>query len=149
MSTPEESASPSAVAVTDTEAADAAETDNVADPAAVADGGKRRSRWWVAWLLRLAWLIGIVGAGIGLYFCYLYISRTEHVGSDGASNALQAWDMLHGNPLLRGWTVTDVSFYTTELPEYMPAPPGDALVASPSGALATRPRASIGQNETL
>ena len=27
--------------------------------------------------------------------------------------------MLHGNPLLRGWTVTDVSFYTTELPEYM------------------------------
>ena len=41
------------------------------------------------------------------------------MSSDGASNALQAWDMLHGNPLLRGWTVTDVSFYTTELPEYM------------------------------
>jgi hypothetical protein len=27
--------------------------------------------------------------------------------------------MLHGNPLLRGWTLTDVSFYTTELPEYV------------------------------
>src|SRR5260370_24605077 len=27
--------------------------------------------------------------------------------------------MLHGNPMLRGWTVTYVSFYTTELPEYM------------------------------
>lgn len=27
--------------------------------------------------------------------------------------------MLHGNPLLRGWTLSDVSFYTTELPEYM------------------------------
>jgi hypothetical protein len=27
--------------------------------------------------------------------------------------------MLHGDPLLRGWTVGDVSFYTTELPEYM------------------------------
>ena len=26
--------------------------------------------------------------------------------------------MLHGNPLLRGWTVSDVSFYTTELPQY-------------------------------
>ena len=26
--------------------------------------------------------------------------------------------MLHGNPLLRGWWTTDVSFYTTELPEY-------------------------------
>ena len=27
--------------------------------------------------------------------------------------------MLHGNLLLHGWTVSDVSFYTTELPEYM------------------------------
>jgi len=27
--------------------------------------------------------------------------------------------MLHGNLLLRGWTLTDVTFYTTELPEYM------------------------------
>ena len=27
--------------------------------------------------------------------------------------------MLHGNWLLRGWTVGDVSYYTTELPEYM------------------------------
>jgi hypothetical protein len=41
------------------------------------------------------------------------------VVSDGASNALQAWDMLHGNWLLRGWTMSDVSFYTTELPEYV------------------------------
>ena len=51
--------------------------------------------------------------------CYLQVSRTEAVSSDGASNALQAWDMLHGNLLLHGWTLTDVSFYTTELPEYM------------------------------
>ena len=27
--------------------------------------------------------------------------------------------MLHGNLLLRGWWLSDVSFYTTELPEYM------------------------------
>ena len=27
--------------------------------------------------------------------------------------------MLHGNPLLRGWVLSDVSFYTTELPQYM------------------------------
>ncbi len=39
--------------------------------------------------------------------------------SDGASQALQAWDMLHGNLLLHGWSLSDVSFYTTELPEYM------------------------------
>jgi hypothetical protein len=57
--------------------------------------------------------------GILLCLAYVYVSRTYPVNSDGASNALQAWDMLHGNPLLRGWTVTDVSFYTTELPEYM------------------------------
>ena len=68
---------------------------------------------------RLAWTAGIIAAGVVLYLCYLHVSRTEGVLSDGASNALQAWDILHGNPLLRGWTVTDVSFYTTELPEYM------------------------------
>ncbi len=27
--------------------------------------------------------------------------------------------MLHGNLLLHGWSLTDVTFYTTELPEYM------------------------------
>jgi hypothetical protein len=82
-------------------------------------GQERRPRWWIPRSPRLAWLVGIVVAGIGLYFCYLYVSRTQRVTSDGASNALQAWAMLHGNPLLRGWTVTDVSFYTTELPEYI------------------------------
>ena len=39
--------------------------------------------------------------------------------SDGSSQALQAWAMLHGNLLLHGWSLSDVSFYTTELPEYM------------------------------
>ena len=47
------------------------------------------------------------------------MSRTEAVASDGASNALQAWNMLHGNPLLSGWLLGHVSLYTTELPEYM------------------------------
>ncbi len=67
-----------------------------------------------------------VGAGLGwlalclvLYTCYLHVSRTMPANSDGASNALQAWAMLHGNPLLRGWVLSDVSFYTTELPQYM------------------------------
>ena len=67
----------------------------------------------------MAWPVGLAAAGVALYLCYLAISRTEEVTSDGASIALQAWDMLHGNPLLRGWTATDVTFYTTELPEYM------------------------------
>jgi hypothetical protein len=71
---------------------------------------------------RLAWAWGAAAFAltvIVLWFLYLHISRTQRVESDGASNALQAWDMLHGNLLLRGWTVTDVSFWTTELPEYM------------------------------
>ena len=41
------------------------------------------------------------------------------MNSDGAGNALQAWDMLHSNLLLHGWILTDVPFYTTELPQYM------------------------------
>jgi len=57
-------------------------------------------------------------AAASLFVGYLGQSRTVSVGSDGASQVLQAWDMLHGNPLLGGWWVTDVSFYTTELPQY-------------------------------
>jgi hypothetical protein len=76
------------------------------------------------WLTRLdrpwlRWIAGYAVAGVVLYVCYLWLSRTQAVLSDGASNTFEAWDMLHGNPLLRGWTLSDVSFYTTELPEYM------------------------------
>ena len=73
------------------------------------------------WLTRarLAWIGAYLGAGIVLFLCYLRVSGTQGISSDGGSNALEAWDMLHGNLLLHGWTVTDVSFYTTELPEYM------------------------------
>jgi hypothetical protein len=53
------------------------------------------------------------------FAAYLQLARTRAVNSDGASNALQAWDMLHGNLLLHGWSLSDVSFYTTELPQYM------------------------------
>ena len=67
----------------------------------------------------MAWIAGTIAAGAALFTAYLLQSRTVSVGSDGASQALQAWDMLHGNPLLHGWWVTDVSFYTTELPQYM------------------------------
>jgi hypothetical protein len=63
--------------------------------------------------------LAVAGAACaGLFCCYLRLSATVPGGSDGASNALEAWDLLHGNWLLRGWTLTDVSFYTTELPEY-------------------------------
>jgi hypothetical protein len=76
-----------------------------------ARAGRRRSG--------TARVIGAALASIALFVCYLRISQTAAVDSDGAANALQAWDMLHGNLLLHGWIVSDVSFYTTELPEYM------------------------------
>ena len=70
------------------------------------------------WLGRgLRWL-GIAAGLIGLFLGYLCMSRAQATNSDGASNALQAWDILHGNLLLHGWTLSDVSFYTTELPQY-------------------------------
>jgi hypothetical protein len=78
----------------------------------------RLSGPWLRRVILVAWPVGLAAAGVALYLCYLAISRTEEVTSDGASIALQAWDMLHGNPLLRGWTATDVTFYTTEVPEW-------------------------------
>jgi len=74
-------------------------------------GRTRRARW--------AWPAGYAVAAILLFLCYLRVSGTQAVTSDGASFALQAWDMLHGNWLLRGWALADVSYYTTEVPEYI------------------------------
>lgn len=64
-------------------------------------------------------LAGLPLAAIVLFELYLHEARTAPLNGDGAGNALQAWDMLHGNLLLSHWTVSDVSFYFTELPEYM------------------------------
>jgi hypothetical protein len=82
-----------------------------AEPAAPPPPGSRARRWAGPALF--------VAACIAAFCCYLRMSMTVATNSDGASNALQAWDMLHGNLLLHGWWLSDVSFYTTELPEYM------------------------------
>jgi hypothetical protein len=61
----------------------------------------------------------LVALGILLLaVAYIAQARTVAITSEGAGQALQGWDMLHGNLLLRGWSLSDVSFYTTELPEY-------------------------------
>jgi len=70
------------------------------------------------WARRLAWPVLFVAAGVALFAAYLRQAQTVPVNSDGGSFALQAWDMLHGNVLLRGWTTADLTFYTTELPQY-------------------------------
>src|ERR1700745_4413327 len=68
----------------------------------------------------LAVRAGLVAlAGAVLFFCYWRQSQAVPLSSDGSSNVLQAWAMLHGNLLLHNWWVSDVSFYTTELPQYM------------------------------
>jgi hypothetical protein len=69
--------------------------------------------------VRLPWAVGLPLAAVGLFTLYLRQSRIGPFNADGASNMLQDQAMLHGNVLLRGWWTSDVSFYTTELPEYM------------------------------
>jgi hypothetical protein len=89
-------------------------------PSADQPAGADRSSASPAPRIRSWWRPAAVFAGgaVVLFLIYLRLSEMWPVDSDGASNVLQAWDMLHGNLLLHGWTLTDVSFYTTELPQY-------------------------------
>jgi len=64
------------------------------------------------WLAAAAWVAGT----FALFALFLRISLSSQVNSDGAVNGLQAWDLLHGNVLLRGWWFADVNFYFFELP---------------------------------
>src|SRR5215472_16113940 len=59
------------------------------------------------------------GLGVVLFFAYLAEAQKLPIFGDGSAQALQAWDMLHGKVLLHGWALSDVSFYSTELPQYM------------------------------
>ncbi len=68
---------------------------------------------------RLLWAAAFTAAAIALFAAYIRLSATYPVNSDGANIVLMSWDMLHGNLLLHTWWMSDVSFYTTELPEYM------------------------------
>jgi hypothetical protein len=53
-----------------------------------------------------------------LFAANLALSRTMPENSDQANILLVAADLRHGNLFLHGWYLTDVSFYTTELPQY-------------------------------
>jgi hypothetical protein len=59
-----------------------------------------------------------VAAAVVVFLVNYRLAATKPVDSDGASNVLQAADLLHGNLLLRHWQVSDVSFYLTDLPLY-------------------------------
>ena len=61
---------------------------------------------------------GYLLAGAVLFVVYLRLSQTYQADSDSANILLMARDLLHGNLLLHGWYMSDVSFYPTELPQY-------------------------------
>jgi hypothetical protein len=81
------------------------------DRLAAAAAGRRKGR--------APWVAGTLLSAAVLMFCYLRVAGVTQVNSDAAGLVWQAWDVLHGNVLLHGWWATDVSFYTTELPEYV------------------------------
>ena len=76
----------------------------------------RRFAQWSRRHPRLLWVTVTVSIGLVLFWCYLRQAQTYQLNADPAGQAVQAWDMLHGNLLLRGWWLGDVSFYTVELP---------------------------------
>jgi hypothetical protein len=67
---------------------------------------------------RLLAAVGAVLVVALLFLAYLRMSRTYPENSDESNDLLMAWDMLHGNFWLHGWYLSDVSFITTELPQY-------------------------------
>jgi hypothetical protein len=72
---------------------------------------------WRAAGRRALTVTGVAAVLVGLFCCYLLQSRTQNATSDAAGMVLQGWDMVqHGNVLLRGWVMADVSFYTFEIP---------------------------------
>jgi len=86
---------------------------------AATDADRRGPRRFAVRRSVLAWAGGLLLAAAALFTLYLRQSLVAPFNADGASIMLQAQAMLHGNLLLKGWWIADVSFYTTELPEYM------------------------------
>src|SRR5690349_23830009 len=94
-----------------------AETQTITSTAAGAAGTGQRDRppgAWRHWDAMSAYLL----AGAVLFVAYLRLSETSQLNSDSANILLMAQDLLHGNLLLHGWYMSDISFYPTEIPQY-------------------------------
>ena len=91
-----------------------------ADPAGgdAGPGDSRGPAGWTSARRLLATAAAVLAVGL-LFVAYLQMSRTYPENSDESNDLLMAWDMLHGNVLLHGWYLSDVSFITTELPQYL------------------------------
>jgi hypothetical protein len=61
-----------------------------------------------------AWVLGVVAA----FALNVRLSQTTPTNSDGASQALQAWDLLHGNVLQHGWITGDVAYFPNDVSAY-------------------------------
>jgi hypothetical protein len=73
---------------------------------------------WTTGRRVLASAVAVLAVAL-LFVAYLQVSRTYPENSDESNDLLMAWDMLHGNVLLHGWYLSDVSFITTELPQWL------------------------------
>lgn len=80
-----------------------------AEPAAKARSHARAWRWAGVGVFLLMIVV--------LFDAYLHLSKTYPENSDEANILLMANDMLHGNVILHNWSVSDVPFITTELPQ--------------------------------
>src|SRR3954468_16510285 len=65
-------------------------------------------------------VVALVLAGLlSLWFVTARVAKAYPVSSDDATGMLEASSVLRGNLLLRGWTVSNVSFAATDLPYYV------------------------------
>src|SRR5258708_13529950 len=62
------------------------------------------------WRSRVLTAAPLLVVALGLFFCYVTVSRTAPVTSAGASSALQAWIMPPGHSLLHALWLSPFSF---------------------------------------
>ena len=79
-------------------------------------GSPRRFWRWCQRHPRVVWAAGLALAALVLFLLYLRDAQTVGQSSDSGGIALQAWDLWHGNPILRGWWLSDECFYGVDLP---------------------------------
>ena len=79
-------------------------------------GSLRRFWRWCGRHPRAVWAAGLALAALALFLLYLRDAQTVGPSSDSGAISLQAWEMWHGNPILRGWWLSDECFYAIDLP---------------------------------
>ncbi len=83
------------------------------------DDGRDSALGWRGTLARALRAALIVAGLFALGVLTARVARVYPVSSDDATGVLEAASVLRGNPLLTGWTVSNVSFVMTDLPFYV------------------------------